>query len=144
MAGLKSKRTVVAVAESSLETFSELREKLGGLTNLEAFLIAMAWGFRHGQREENFKRSNNGPRIEYINKDQTALALLAAVHYATVHDIDSFLDHEQRLDIAEQYAQGGLLLLRQQLDAPGSFSRWFAGEIRSLLQERTQDNPGST
>lgn len=128
---LKSGRTLLAISEKNLETFTRLKQELGGIANKQAFFIAMGWGFSHNTRPETFKRSNTGVRLEYLKGPDEAL--LTSVHLAETDDPEALTNIEQRLDLAEQYAEGGLLLLAELMDEPGEFSRAFAGEIRSKV-----------
>lgn len=128
---LKSGRTILAVSEKNLDTFNRVKKELGGLNNKQAFFVALGWGVRHGTRPEEFKRSNNGVRLEYLNGQDEAI--LAAVQLAETQDPETLTDIEQRLDLAEQYAEGGLLLLKELLDEPGELARAFAGEIKSQI-----------
>ncbi|NLO26848.1 MAG: hypothetical protein GX113_01500 [Actinobacteria bacterium] len=130
-----SKRTQLDFGEKSLEYYQHLKRELGGLpgrdlTNRELFLIAMAWGYHNEMRVEEFKHSATGVRLEYL-KDED-YAIMAAIQYATTEDTETLLDMEQRLTIAEQYAEGGILLLAQMMDEPGEFARSFAADIKEL------------
>lgn len=125
---LKSGRTLLAIGAKNLDTFNRLKQELGGINNKQAFFIAMGWGLRHNTKPESFKRSNTGVRLEYLKGQDEAL--LTAMHLAEVQDPAGLMDIEQRLDLAEQYAEGGLLLLAAMLEEPGEFSRAFAAEIK--------------
>jgi hypothetical protein len=128
---LKSGRTLLAVGEKNLDTFNRLKQELGGIANKQAFLIAMTWGMRHATKPENLKRSNTGVRLEYLKGPDEAL--LTAMHLAETNDPQTLTDIEQRLDLAERYADGGLLLLAEMLDEPGEFARVFAGEVKQQV-----------
>lgn len=130
-----SKRTQVDFGDKTLPSYQQLKRELGGLpgkdlSNRELFLIAMTWGYHNNMRVEEFKHSATGVRLEYF-KDED-YALMAAIQYAATDDPESLLDLEQRLDIAEQYAEGGMLLLAGKMDSPGDFARAFAAEIKEL------------
>lgn len=124
------KRTLLAFGEDSLDTYKRLGKALG-ITNRSLFLIAMAWGSGSGLWSEDFKRSNTGPRLEYLKPEDDAL--MAAVQLAHTGSVESLQDIEQRHTLAEQYAEAGIRLLKEMLDDRGDFSRAFAGEIRSRL-----------
>lgn len=130
---LKSTRTLLAVGASNLDAFDRLKRELGKISNAQAFFIAMAWGFKHGTKSTDLKRLNTGVRLEYLKPHHEAL--LTAIHLAEVGDPDALGDIEQRLDLAEQYADGGLMLLDKLMDEQGEFRRAFAGEIKALASE---------
>jgi len=52
-----------------------------------------------------------------------------------VSDPEALGDIEQRLDLAEQYADGGLMLLEKLMDEQGEFRRAFAGEVKVFASE---------
>lgn len=128
---LKSGRTLLAIGEKNLDTFGRLKKELGGLNNKQAFFVALCWGKRHGMKPTDFKRSNTGVRLEYLKGPDEAV--LTAVHLAEIGDPEGLTDIEQRLDLAEQYVEGGLLLLAELLDEPGEFARAFAAEIKTQV-----------
>ena len=130
---LQSSRSVLSVSERNTDAFNRLKQELGGLTNKQAFFIAMGWGFRHGVKPQLEKRTGNGVRLEYLKGEDEAL--LVALQLAETQDPHALTDVEQRLDLAEQYAEGGLLLLAEMFDEPGSFSQSFAASIRQQVQE---------
>ena len=91
----------------------------------------MCWGFRNGTRVEEFKRSNTGFRLEYMKPQDEAL--LAAIQYSESGSLDAVVDLEARYMIAEQYAEGGILLLATMMDSTGDFNQALAAEIKSEL-----------
>ena len=128
-----TKRAFLAFGEKHVDTYKKLGETLGKITNRDQFLLAMSWGFRTGTKSEDFKRSNNGPRVEYL-KDED-LALMAAIHFAESGNPDDLVDIGTQFSIAEQYAEGGILLLEKMMEEPGDFSRALAGEVKSELDK---------
>jgi len=126
-----AKRTLLAFGEKNLDAYRKMGETLGRITNRDQFLLAMSWGYRHGMRVEEFKRSNTGPRLEYLKPEDNAL--MAAIQLAVAGDAEALKDIEQRHMLAEQYAEGGILLLQQMMEEPGDFARSLAGEIRAEL-----------
>lgn len=127
-----SKRTYLVFGEKNLDHYKQLGRELGGLgkelMNRDVFLIAMSWGYRYGTKVDEFKKSATGVRLEFL-KDED-LALMAAVQLKTTGDPESLKDVEQRFDLAEQYAEGGILLLAKMMEEPGDFAKTFAAEIK--------------
>ena len=126
-----SSRRMLAFGEKHLDTYKLLGEKLGKVANRDQFLLALCWGFRNGTRVEDFKSSNTGLRLEYMKPQDEAL--LAAIQYHESGDPDTLTDLEARYMIAEQYAEGGILLLADMMDEPGSFNQALAGEVKAEL-----------
>ena len=122
----------LAFGEKHVDTYKKLGESLGKLSNRDQFLLAMSWGFHSNTRVEKFKRSGNGVRIDYLKDEDRAL--MAAIHLAVTEDQESLADIDEGFSIAEQFAEGGILLLEQMIDEPGGFSRKLAGEVKSELE----------
>lgn len=126
-------RRMLAFGEKNLDTYRHLGEKLGKIANRDQFLLAMCWGFRNSTRVEDFKRSNTGFRLEYMKPQDEAL--LAAIQYHESGSLEAVVDLEARYMIAEQYAEGGILLLAGMMDSAGNFTQALAGEIKSELDK---------
>jgi len=136
-----TKRSMLSFGLKTLETYKQLSRQLAALsgakelTNRDAFLIALMWGFKNGSGPvDSFVKSPTGVRLEFL-KDED-IALMAAVQLAVTKDPESLLDFDQRLDLAERYAETGILLLGKMLDEPGDFARAFAAEIMSMAGEQ--------
>jgi len=123
-------KTILEFDKSAVDTYKELGELLGGgLTNKTLFMIAMTWGFANGARAEKIVGSNNGPRLDYLKDPDHAI--LAAMQLAEGKDPDRLLDLNERYAMAEQYAHGGILLIRTMMEQEGDFARMFSGEIKT-------------
>ena len=125
----RKQRTRLAFGEKHLESYRRLGDAFGKISNTEQFMIALSWGFKHGTRVEEFKRSDTGPRTEYLQPEH--LAIIAAIHLAETGRPDALCSAEDGFDIAEQYAEGGILLLETAMDEPGDFAKMLAGEVKS-------------
>jgi hypothetical protein len=128
-----SARRMLAFGEKHLDAYKQLGDKLGKIANRDQFMIAMCWGFRNGTRAQEFKRSNTGLRIEYMKPEDEAI--LAAIQYYEAGDTDALADEEGRYMLAEQYAEGGIMLLADMMDQAGDFNQALAAEIKSELDK---------
>jgi hypothetical protein len=127
---IRTKRTFLDTSAKARDALGALKDVLK-VNNKTAFLIAMSWGFRNRMCADGFKKHGAGwVRIEYLRPED--LALMAALQYAE-SGTDSLIDHEARLDLAERYAEGGALLLGQQLAQPEDFRKWLAGQVKQIL-----------
>lgn len=134
----ESKKTFLDFDESSVEAFSELKKALKPNTgsepsNREVFLLAMAYGFKHGAKAQEIKRSGTGPRVQYFKPEDQAL--MAAIQLAEDKSDINLPDMEKRYELAELYAQGGILLLREEIAGGSKFGNELAVEIIALLPE---------
>jgi hypothetical protein len=134
----ESKKTFLDFDEGSVEVFSELKKALKPNTgsepsNREVFLLAMAYGFKHGAKAQEIKRSGTGPRVQYFKPEDQAL--MAAIQLAEDKSNINLPDMEKRYELAELYAQGGILLLREEIAGGSKFGNELAVEIIALLPE---------
>jgi len=134
----ESKKTFLDFDEGSVEAFSELKKALKPNTgpepsNREVFLLAMAYGFKHGAKAQEIKRSGTGPRVQYFKPEDQAL--MAAIQLSEDKSTLNLPDMEKRYELAELYAQGGILLLREEFEGGSKFGNELAVEIIELLPE---------
>lgn len=134
----ESKKTILEFDESSVEAFNELKKALKPNTgsepsNREVFLLAMAYGFEHGAKAQEIKRSGTGTRVQYFKPEDHAL--MAAIQLAEDRSNVNLPDIEKRYELAELYAQGGILLLRNEIAGGSRFGNELAAEIIALLPD---------
>ena len=112
---IESKKTFLDFDKSSKEFYDILGKKFAGIgkapANVDLFVFAMAYGFLNGNKVDVTQKSGTGVRIEYIKPE-----------------------HEQRFEIAEKYAEGGIRLLKNAADQPGDFLQDIAGQMATLYQ----------
>jgi hypothetical protein len=138
----KPKRTLLEFDKRSKEVYEKLRKELRGekadLSNKEAFMIAVAWGWANQVRVEEIIKSGTGPRVEYLDESDTAL--LKAVHFSVTESSESLNDIDAIHTTAEQYAEGGIRLLRDLMNQPGNFVEKFTSQV-SVTVESIQGTP---
>ena len=132
-----SAKVMLSFGEKHLDAYKQLGEKLGKIANRDQFMIAMCWGFRNGTKAQDFKRSNTGLRIEYMKPEDEAI--LAAIQYHEAGDTDHLADEEGRYMLAEQFAEGGIMLLADMMDQAGDFNQALAAEIKSELDKLVEE-----
>ena len=133
-----SRKTIVEFDEQSVPLFDQLKAALKSvdgkaISNKEAFLIALAYGFKHGSKVSEIRRSNTGVRVEYWKERDHVL--MAAIQLHEKGNAETLGDLDERFEIAERYAQGGILLLKDLLAKEASFSQEFAAELMESLPE---------
>lgn len=138
----KSKKTLLEFDKSSVTTFDLLKASLRGgdkpsPTNTELFMIAVMYGFANGNKVDDVRRSGTGPRVEYLTPEEDAL--LGAVQLADTGDAASLSNFDLRYEIAEKYAEGGIRLLKAELEKPGDFAADFATKMLKLAQSVSVD-----
>lgn len=128
----ESKKKYLDFSKEAQPYFDSLKEALRGsekpnATNAEIFILCMAYGFANGNRVELKSKSGTGPRIEFFSREQDLL--MASVQLATTGNAANLGDTEERYLIAEEFAEGGAILLAQELRSQGDFQLDFASRI---------------
>lgn len=133
----KPRRTILEFDKRSKEIYEKLRKELRGekadLSNKEAFMIAVAWGWANQIRVEEISKSGTGPRVEYLDDSDTAL--LKALHFSVTQDAESLTDVDAVHTTAEQFAEGGIRILKELMEKPGSFVEKFTSEVSVTVEK---------
>ena len=138
----ESKKLILEFDENSVEAFKALQKALKPAvghepTNRELFLLAMTYGYKHGAFGDQIKRSNTGLRVDFLRaEDQALMAAIQLGHDASTENI---ADLERRYQLAEQFAQGGILLLRESILDAVKYGHDLAAEVISLLPDVLPD-----
>lgn len=83
----------------------------------DAFLLAMAYGFRSGQRQEIEKRLSYARIEQLVEVDRCMIVAVALESGIRADDLTMAAAYK----IAEEYARAGIALLRDKLDEPLEF-----------------------
>lgn len=139
----ESKKTLLEFDEGSVEAFGNLKKALKATTgvdpsNRDVFLLAMSYGFKHGASAQSIKRSGTGPRVQYFKPEDQAL--MAAVQLGHDKSTEHLPDLEKRYELAELYAQGGILLLNSAVSESVRYGNELAAEVISLLPKKAVVN----
>jgi hypothetical protein len=133
---IESKKTFLDFDKSSKEFYDFLGKKFAGIgkapANVDLFIFAMAYGFLNGNKVDITQKSGTGVRIEYIKPEHELL--MSAIQFAETGSTDSLLNQEQRFEIAEKYAEGGIRLLKHAADEPGDFLQDISGQMAMLFK----------
>ncbi len=130
-----SRKTFLDFDKNSKDTYDLVAKKFAGIgkspTNLDLFVFAMAYGFLNGNKVDVTQKSGTGVRVEYIKPEHEIL--MSAIQFAETGSAESLLNQEQRFEIAERYAEGGIRLLKAAADQPGDFLQDISGQMASIL-----------
>jgi sugar (pentulose or hexulose) kinase len=92
----------------------------------------MCFGFQNGNKVDAITKSGTGVRLEYLKPADELL--MCAIQFADTKDETSLLDQEQRYELAERYAEGGIRLLKNMMDDPGNFIQDLSSHVVPLLK----------
>jgi hypothetical protein len=79
------------------------------------------------------KRSGTGARVQYIKPEDEAL--MAAIQIGHDKSMENLPDLEKRYELAELYAQGGILLLGEAIADAIRYGNELAAEVIALLPD---------
>jgi hypothetical protein len=137
---IESKKTILEFDKNSRETFELFGKKLKdndlNPSNVDLFVYAMAFGFLNGNKVDNVQRSGTGPRVQYLKPEHEVL--MCAIQYAETGKVESLLNQEERYDLAERYAEGGIRLLKSAAEQPGDFFNDLTAQIVHMYTQMKQ------
>jgi hypothetical protein len=110
--------------KASLKGFGELKVEP---SNLEIFLLCLAFGQSTGTRRAVPPRKTDGPRFEVLGPEHWAL--VKSVALAESESSSILLNEDEAFDIVEEFAAGGLMLLAQALASEANFQAWILSEL---------------
>lgn len=100
------------------------------------FIIAMALGFNKKQRVP-LKKSNRDDltRISYLKEEQ--IGMIRALALKEEGNVEVLLDDEKIYSIAEEYANGGLKILKSLVigEEPGSYVKKLCSELLEISKK---------
>ena len=127
---IESKKTFLDFDKNSKESYDLLAKKFAGTgkapANVDLFIFAMTYGFVNGNKVDSIVKSGTGVRIEYIKPEHELL--MTAIQFAETGKVESLLNQEERFEIAELYAEGGIRLLKNAAD----FMQEVAAQMHDL------------
>jgi len=136
-----SKKTFLDFDKNSKDSYALLAKKFSAMgkepANVDLFIFAMAYGFTHSNKVEAIVKSGTGVRVEYIKPEHELL--MSAIQLAESNNPESLLNQEERFDLAEKYAEGGIRLLKIAAEQPGDFLQDICGQMASLFAEYSKN-----
>ncbi len=134
---INSKKTILEFDKNSRETYELLGKKLKenelNPTNVDLFIYAMTYGFLNGNKVDSVQRSGTGPRVQYLKPEHEIL--MYAIQFFETGSTESLLNQEQRFELAERYAEGGIRLLKNAAEQPGDFLQDLTGQMAILYSQ---------
>ncbi len=121
---------IIHIDDSKKADFEHLRDSLS-VENKVAFLIAMTYGYKHDMRAPIEKRLG-WTRTSYLDDEDKCLVsaiALASGSPANTHSL------AKSLSIAEEYARGGITLLKDLWESSGELSGSLSVEVIASQKE---------
>lgn len=99
------------------------------------FMIAMALGFKNGQRVPLKKGKDDIIRIAYLKEEQ--LTMIKALAIMEKGEFSVLLDDQEIYSIAEEFANGGIKLLKTLVinKEPGSYIKKLSSELLDIIDK---------
>jgi hypothetical protein len=139
-------RTILAYDDRQQDEINAIKRALAqdsstGMGNGEFFLLALGLGFSAGMSVEDFKRSNNGVRIDYVRKDQDFLMLLTAIHLHSSGTTDNIVNFDSILNTAERFAAAGVKILSQAMTTAPDLRLWLQAQVNEAYRALDLQKP---
>ncbi|MCX6818521.1 MAG: hypothetical protein NT129_00795 [Candidatus Aenigmarchaeota archaeon] len=129
----------VNIREEDRKIYTMIRDQgpLKGRTNKELFLLAMSLGIKKNNRIPYGSKHKDG---WFLLKDLTnkEMSLFRAIAIAESSDLDILIDKSKVFLIAEEYANGGIHLLKQEIFEKEGAD--FEKRLESLLRKELENN----
>lgn len=126
-----SERETLAIDEKKKDVYELLRKKLGNVENKVAFLVAMSYGFSRETRLP-LEQKVSWVRTSYLNDEDKCLMVAVMLGPLAELPVEP-IGMNDVYTVAEEYARGGVALLREMLEDPAGFEKQFMLELLSLM-----------
>lgn len=105
--------------------------------NKELFMMAMIFGFQEGNREE-LKKKEGFFRTEYLTDEE--MSIIKAIAVAEAGDLNVLLDKKKVFSIAEEYATGGIKILKDKVFSGeyGTYAKRLESELIQIFHEKIE------
>lgn len=124
-------RETLSIDEKKKDVYELLRKRLGDVPNKVAFLVAMSYGYSHDTRLPCESRVS-WVRTSYLNAEDKCL--MVAVALGNAADLPSeAIDMNDVYVTAEEYARGGIAVLKEMLESSLGFEQQFMLEVLALV-----------
>lgn len=140
----KTKRTSLTWNPEFKETVSDLKDILkvktgqASFSNLEIFMLCMAYGFEQQKKNPTPPRASDVVNVTYV-KDLD-LAEMRAIAMTETAGVEVLNSEDEVFNIAEQYASGGLELLAKRIQSEPDFGGWLAKNVWKRLNALESKN----
>jgi hypothetical protein len=133
---IESKKTFLDFDKNSKDSYDLVGKKFAATgktpANVDLFVFAMAYGFMNANKVDTIVKSGTGVRVEYIKPEHELL--MVAIQFADTGRVESLINQEERFEIAEKYAEGGIRLLKAAIEQPGDFLQDIASQMNNLFK----------
>lgn len=139
----KKKVDRIYIDKKDLADFIRLKEKdspFANSQNKDIFLAAMVVGYHEGGRIE-LRNKEGYFRTEYLTDEERAL--IRAIAVATERNLNVVLDEQRVYSIAEEYATGGISILKAKVFSGeyGSYAKKLESDLLRTFQKIVESQP---
>ena len=125
----------LSIDEEKKELYELLRKRLGGEDTKFAFLLAMSYGYVNKARMP-LRKKMSWVRASYLNDQDRCL--MVAVALAESDEVKPEQANMRAVfAIAEEFARGGIALLREVLESPTDFHQRLITDVLCIEELRT-------
>lgn len=116
---------VLNVSENAFNDFQAIMtrpelKRISDLQNKHLFMLALVLGYKH-KKNPNISRKHSGGycRVETLSEEDKAL--IKAIAITESKDINILSSIKEQYLIAEKFANGGIVILKEIVNEPGDF-----------------------
>ncbi len=133
----KKSRDRIFIDSADRKDFERLKKPdapLAGKENKELFMMALIVGYNEGNRVP-LKDKYGFVRLEYLSEKEDAV--IKSIAISEEDSLGVLLDKDKVYTIAEEYAAGGIKLLKNQVMGKryGDYIKWFESKIIDKFTE---------
>lgn len=120
----------LSVDKQHRDKYEYIKDKLPeGTENIDVFVLAMAWGFKENRTQELESKFGY---VRFDSVDPRSMNLIRALAISKSKDLNILAAPADLFSIAEEYANGGIIVLYDELK--GSDTDSIEVELTSILQ----------
>lgn len=128
----------LAIDTEDRKIYKELKESgpLVGIDNSPMFMLAMVIGYRKGIRLP-LKSRDQFIQGTYLHKEQKSI--IKAIAIFEEKDVKILFDPKKVYSIAEEYAHGGIRVLKELSNSRLDFSKKLVSELSDAIKENEKE-----
>jgi hypothetical protein len=116
---------VLNVSETAFKDFQKISKipafkKIDDFKNKHLFMIAVGLGFKHN-KYSLINKKHTGGYCREDTLDEEDRAIIKAITVNKKRDINALGNIKEQYQIAENYANGGIVILKEIVNQPGDF-----------------------
>lgn len=124
----------LSIDKQHREKYEYIKDKLPeGTENIDVFVLAMAWGYKE---DRSLALESKWGYVRFDSVDEKSMSLIRALAASKSGDLEILARPAELFSLAEEYANGGILILYDELKGADVDS--IEVELTSALQKANE------